>query len=85
MLGLKKKGGVKICRIQGEPFGLRGVKLSRREFGFRRRKGPLLALDSTNFQNFSPAAPYLKSQFSKKFTCSRLSPFSENNMVNTVK
>ena len=56
MLGLKKKGVVKICRVQGEPFGLRGVKLSRREFGFRRRKGLLLALDSTHFQNFSPAA-----------------------------
>ena len=25
-------------------------------FGFRRRKSPLLVLDSTNFQSFSPGA-----------------------------
>ena len=40
-MGLKNKGGVKICSIQGEPFGLLGVKFSRGEFGFQRRKsGP---------------------------------------------
>ena len=41
-------------------------------FGFRRRKSPLLALDNT------------KSPFSKN-SPAPITPFSENNRVNTVK
>ena len=74
------RGDFLICGGLNFPGGL----------GFRRRKSPLLALDSTNFQKFSPEAgrailTYLNSEFFLKFTCSRLSQFSENNMVNTVK
>ena len=86
ILGMKNKGGVKICRIQGGPFCLRGGGLNfPGGFEFRRRKSPLLALDITNFLNFSPAArvpilPLLVNSL-KKFTYIRLFPFSDNNMV----
>ena len=66
--------GVKICWIQGDLLVCRGLNFPE-GFGFRTRKRPLLALDSTNFPNFSPAArhgqailgilPYFNSQFSK--------------------
>ena len=59
-------------------------------FGFRRRKSPLLVLDSTNFQSFSPAAGHfnltLIVYLKNIFTCSRLLlHFLGNDMVNTVK
>ena len=55
--------------------------------------GPLLALESTNVQKNSPAAGhytlyYFNSQFKNISPASGyyvITPFSENNMVNTVK
>ena len=55
------------------------------------KEGPLLALESTNFQKNSPAAaniPYFTSQFKNNSPAAGyyvITPFSENNMVNTVK
>ena len=89
ILGLKNKGGVKICWIQGDLLVCGGLHFPG-GFGFQRRKSPLLAFVRTNFQNFSPAAraghfTLLKKSIFKKVTCSSLSPFSEYNMVNTMK
>ena len=66
-LGLKYKEGV--SKFAGGPFGLwgRGVKFSK-GLGFRRRKSLFVALNSTNFQKYLPAAdilPYFNSQFTK--------------------
>ena len=53
-------------------------------FRFRRRKRPLLALDSTNFQSFSPLPRivYFKIIHPQQ---QAITPFPENEMVNTVK
>ena len=76
--GSEKQRGFKICMIQGDLLVCGGLYFPG-GFGFRRRKSPLLSLESTNFQKNAPAADHFLSHFNNQLS------FSENNMVNTVK
>ena len=73
ILGLKNKGGSKIA---GGLHFTGGLDFEEGKALFWHWIVPMAG--HFTFLTFN-------TQFSKKFTCSRLSPFSKNNLVNTVK
>ena len=66
ILGLKGKGGVAgFSGFRGDLSVCGGLNFSGGGFGFRRRKSPPVAYESTSFQKISPAAGHFPGFYSK--------------------